>query len=76
MDEIKKAKIQNINICEDILKRLDKIRNEDYETILKIISKYNTEPVFILTYLKLIIKKKKKDIIMKLRNINFFYQKN
>ena len=72
MDKINEIKIEMKKICEDILKRLDKLEKKDSEAIEKIISKDNTEPIFILAYLKLIKKLREKDLINEIEKYKFF----
>ena len=72
MDKINEIKIEMKKICEDILKRLDKLEKKDSEAIEKIISKDNTEPIFILAYLKSIKKLREKDLINEIEKYKFF----
>ena len=72
MDKINEVKIKMKKICEDILKRLDKLEKKDSEAIEKIISKDNTEPIYILAYLKLIKKLREKELINEIEKYKFF----
>lgn len=72
MDKINEIKNANKNLCEDILKRIDKIDDKDYEDIESIISKDNTEPIYILTYLTIIKKLKVKDFKNEIEKYKFF----
>ena len=54
MSKIRATKENYIKICEKIVLKGDKVNFNDLNTIEKIISKDNTEPLFVLTYLKLI----------------------
>ena len=76
MDKINEIKIQYRQTCENILKKKEKMDENDLNTIEKIILKDNTEPIFILTYLKLIKKFKKSEFLNKIMQYKWFLTKD
>ena len=77
MNKINKDKEQKKQICENIFKKADEeLVIEDLITVEDIISKINTEPIIILTYLKLFKKfKKKEEYMQQIINYDFFLSK-
>lgn len=72
MDKINEIKNANKNLCEDILKRIKNIDAKDYVDIESIISKDNTEPIYVQTYLTIIKKLKIKDFENEIEKYKFF----
>ena len=75
MDKINATKEENRKVCENILKKGDKQDQDDLNIIEKIISKDNTEPIYIEAYLKLLKKLKSEQFLKQIIKYEYFLPK-
>ena len=76
MDKINEIKKENIKLCQNILDKNDKQTESDLYEVEKIISKDNTEPIFINTYLKLLLKFKKNIFLETIKKYEYYLSKD
>ena len=72
MNKINETKEENRKVCENILKKGDKQDQDDLNIIEKIISKDNTEPIYIEAYLKLLKKLKSEQFLKQITKYEYF----
>ena len=75
MNKINEIKRNNIKDCQNILGKSDKQTIDDLNTVDKIMLKDNTEPVIIITYLKLLQKFNNKKFLEKIKKYEYFLSK-
>jgi len=75
MDKINDIKDNNRQICENILQKKDNFMKEELCFVENIIKKDNTDPIIILTYLKLLRKFKKEELLENIKKYEFFLPK-
>ena len=75
INEVNNIKKDNIAICEEINRKKDYSNKENLTKIEKIISRDNTDPIVVQTYLKIINKLNNASLLQNIKKYEFFLSK-